>query len=123
VVRIPNARRAYDNRYGDRYGTSSQSFGPRSASRDTRVRVTLYDLTGGREAWAAIYSSSSDNVLADSVSRLPERLIVPRSGDPTEGPIEPTPETPTLAQAVLEGFRAFVADLPRAGSAAAVPAR
>ncbi len=116
VVRFPRARRAYNARYGDRSGAASSDFGTRAASRDARVRVTLYDLASGSEAWAADYASSSDNVLPDSVPRLPERLLVPRPGEPGELPLEPTPEAPSLARALIEGFRAFAADLPHDGS-------
>lgn len=115
AIRLPRARRAYDQRYGQSSGAASD-FGSRSASRDTRLRVTLYDLVNAREAWAAIYASSSDNVLPDSVPRLPERLIVPRPGASGALPLEPVPEAPSLARALIEGFRAFAADLPREGS-------
>lgn len=110
AVRLPPARRSATGAYG----AGSPQFGTRAASRDTRVRVNLYDLQTGAEAWSAIYASSTDNVLPDSVSRLPNRLLLPRQGSPMEVPIEPLPETPTLAQALIEGFRAFVADLPKA---------
>jgi len=122
VVRLPSVRRQYDRRYGEPYDATSAKFGSRAASRDTRVRVTLYDLASGREAWAAVYASSSDNVLPDSIPRLPDRLTVPRPEQEGELPLEPVPEVPSLAQALIEGFRAFAADLPSPPGKPAAPA-
>ena len=110
AVRLPPARRSATGEYG----AAAPQFGTRAASRDTRVRVNLYDLQTGAEAWSAIYASYTDNVLPDSVSRLPAVLLLPPQGSPAEAPIDPLPEAPTLARALIEGFRAFVADLPKA---------
>lgn len=107
-IRQPPLRRSSSGQVG----AASPTFGAFTASRDTRIRVTLYDLASGKESWAAIYASSSDNVLPDSVPRLPSQLIVPPPGAEREVPVEPVPEVPSLAEAVVEGYRAFVADLP-----------
>ena len=102
-------------------GAASPTFGRLAASRDTRFRISLYDLSTGREAWGNVYASSSDNVLPDSVPRLPAKLPVPRPGTEAEIPLEPLPEVPSLAEALVEGFRAFATDLPRPANTPAAP--
>ena len=95
-----------------RYGAASPSFGTQTAIRDARIRMTLYDLETGAEAWSAVYTSSTDNAPADSVSRPPVVLGLPLLTVPSEGRFEPLPERPSLAQALIEGLRDFAADLP-----------
>ena len=96
-------------------------------SRTAKVRILLYDVLEGREVQNTVYASSSDNAGPDKVWR-PQR--------PPDGPVRipdgeynieiggktpvydtgsddpPDSGTPTLVDAVVEGFRAFVADLP-----------
>lgn len=108
VVRLPPNRTSSSLRYG----AASPSFGNQSASRDARIRMAIYDLETGAEAWVAVYTSSTDNTPADSVSRPPAVLLLPLLTVPTEGRFEPLPERPSLARALIEGFRAFAADLP-----------
>lgn len=108
VVRLPPARTASSRQDG----AASPRFGTPLATRDARVRMAIYDLETGAEAWVAIYTSSSDSAPADSVSRPPAVLQLPLLTFTKEDRFEPLPERPSLARALLEGFRAFAADLP-----------
>lgn len=84
-------------------------------SRDARVRVTLFDLLRSRVAFEASYASSSDNAPADSLPKPPRRPSAAvgdaRVVDPPEG--APDLSAPDLADALVEAFHAFAADLPR----------
>jgi hypothetical protein len=83
-------------------------------SRDVRIRVTLYDLAAARAAFAATYLSSSDNEYTDSLSAIHRPVFYEpgRAGEPPLVSPEAAPLPPELADAVVEGFRAFAADLP-----------
>jgi hypothetical protein len=84
--------------------------------RDARVRLTLYDLTRARVAWEAVYTSSSENALPDSLVRAPRPSapITLDGGSPRSAvDLSMTPETPSLAEAATEAFRRFAGDLPR----------
>jgi hypothetical protein len=87
--------------------------GSRTTSRDARVRLALYDLTRRRVVLEAIYASSSENSLPDSIARLPERRRAPPPGVDPGVAVNPLPGVPSLANALIEGFRAFAYDLPR----------
>ncbi|MEK7348883.1 MAG: hypothetical protein AABZ94_08420 [Candidatus Eisenbacteria bacterium] len=56
IVRLPPNRTSSSLRYG----AASPSFGTQSASRDARVRVTIYDLETGVEAWVAVYTGPNE---------------------------------------------------------------
>jgi hypothetical protein len=87
-----------------------------SASRDARVRFTLYDLAEGRSVFEAAYASSSDNSLPDSLRNAPPpRPAVTVGGDQVGEPPEPPPDlqAPELSTTLLEAYHAFLADLPR----------
>jgi len=89
------------------------SIGSRTTRRDARVRLTLYDLARARVAFEAVYASSSENSLPDSIASLPERRLTPPPGVDPGVPVNPQPGVPSLAEALIEGFRAFATDLPR----------
>lgn len=108
-----------------RYGAIATTWTTR---RDAMVRFTLYDLRNGTIAMDATYASSSENALADSAMQAE----LPRGGTTLSGregqlPSAPefTPETPPLADTIIEACRAFAADLPRAAATnpASPPAR
>lgn len=101
-------------------GAANSTFATRAASRDARFRVTVYDLSTGSEVWAAVYASSTEHVVPDSIPPIPDKLIIRPPGD-RERPPDALPEAPSLASALVEGFRAFVADLPPPPRAAAPP--
>ena len=108
VVRLPPTRAPLSRSAS----AANARFGAPTVSRDARLRVTLSDLETNREAWAAVYASSTDNIVPDSTSRPPDVRLTPPLGSPAEPPMDPLPETPSLALALVEGFRAFAADLP-----------
>lgn len=109
AVHLPPAPRPSDYEYGPPRFTGS-------IRRDARVRMTLYDLARRRVAWEAVYSSSSENSLPDSLvltRRGPTRVTYDE-GQPGGRPdVSVTPETPSLAEAAMEAFRRFAGDLPR----------
>jgi hypothetical protein len=108
TVHLPPAPRPSDYDYGPPRFTGS-------IRRDARVRLTLYDLARRRVAWEAVYSSSSENSLPDSLARRRDRprIIGTRGSDDAFPETTFTPETPSLAEAAMEAFRSFAADLPR----------
>ncbi len=93
-----------------RYGTLESSW---SARRDARVRFTLYDLRRRAIVLEATYASSSDNAIPDSLAYRPTRPRVIGPGE--EGAVMPdfAPETPSVADAIVEACRAFAVDLPQ----------
>lgn len=109
TIHLPPAPRASDYDYGPPRYTGS-------IRRDARVRLTLYDLARRKVAWEAVYTSSSENSLPDSLiitKRGPARVTYDE-GEPGGRPdISVTPETPSLAEAAVEAFRRFAGDLPR----------
>ncbi|HEU4335367.1 MAG TPA: hypothetical protein VFT32_12805 [Candidatus Eisenbacteria bacterium] len=109
TVHLPPAPRPSDYEYGPPRFTGS-------IRRDARVRLTLYDLARRRVAWEAVYSSSSENSLPDSLALM--RRGQPRATYEAGRPggsadLAVTPETPSLAEAAMEAFRRFAGDLPR----------
>jgi hypothetical protein len=100
---------------------------PPTLSRDARIRFTIYDLGQAREVFQATYISSSDNRTADPAyapfEKGPPKIdpntstgrVVTRESIPDQ-----SPESPSLAEALIEGYRAFALDLPavRAGARA-----
>lgn len=109
TVHLPPAPRPSDYAYGQ----------PRfsgSIRRDARVRLTLYDLERRRVAWEAVYTSSSENSLPDSLAltRRGQPRATYEAGRPGGSTdLAVTPETPSLAEAAMEAFRRFAGDLPR----------
>ncbi len=99
---------------GSPYGApASNVFSPQRVRRDTSVRLTLYDLRRNRVAWNAVYASSSNNARPDSVAvAAPPPPVVLGVPGRREQTIPEPPPPPPLAEAVVEGFRAFIADLP-----------
>jgi hypothetical protein len=99
---------------------------PPRVTRDARIRFTIYDLSDPYVAWEALYASSSENVLPDSLRNRPRRVAFDAPGAPGAagdfGGMRPdSPETPPLAAALMEAFRSFAADLPGGASAGATP--
>ncbi|HET9950540.1 MAG TPA: hypothetical protein VFS09_01970 [Candidatus Eisenbacteria bacterium] len=99
---------------------------PSSASRDARIRFTIYDLAESRGVFEATYASSSDNWAAYRSDAPPEKgspsvdfHTIGASGDMRESLPESGPDTPSLADALVEGYRAFALDLPAATKKAA----
>jgi hypothetical protein len=95
----------------DAFGFSGP-IGSQATSRDARVRLTLYDLSRREVAMEAVYASSSENALPDSIAKLPARTRG-TLGDPGPATPPPLPEVPSLADASVEAFRAFAYELPR----------
>jgi len=100
---------------------------PSRMSRDARVRFTIYDLAESREVFEATYASSSDNWAPDRPEESPKKgppgvnsNAPGASADTRESAPEEGPVSPSLADALIEGYRAFALDLPAAkpGSAA-----
>lgn len=105
-----------------RYGTVGTTW---TARRDARVHFTLFDLRDGTIALDATYASSSANALADSAAQreLPRgRPTVTGPGETYPSVPDFTPETPSLAAAIVEACRAFAADLPGTAGTTAAPA-
>jgi hypothetical protein len=92
--------------------------------RNAMVRVSLYDLAGGRPAWDAVYASSSENARPDTMAAFVKGggSIVDAHGGPRDEPLPEPPPPPTLVEAAAEGFRAFIADLPGSVAAPTAPA-
>jgi len=89
------------------------SIGVGVSSRNTKVRVLLYDTAVGRTIRSAVYTSSSDFVPPAGMPAAPPRpRVILRQGYEPEPPYDPTPHLPTLVDALLEAFRAFAQDLP-----------
>lgn len=89
------------------------SVGVGVSSRNTRVRVILYDAAVGRTLRSAVYTSSSDfNPPAGMpAARLRPDIILSQRREP-ETHFDPAPHLPTLVDALLEAFQAFARDLP-----------
>ncbi|MEK7348882.1 MAG: hypothetical protein AABZ94_08415 [Candidatus Eisenbacteria bacterium] len=88
------------------------SIGVGVSSRNTKVRVLLYDTEVGRTIQSAVYTSSSDFVPPEGTPPLPRPSMIPRPGQQSEPHYEPASHLPTLVDALLEAFRAFAQDLP-----------
>ncbi|HET7903558.1 MAG TPA: hypothetical protein VFM17_03255 [Candidatus Eisenbacteria bacterium] len=101
---------------GVRLGNTGNSYGYIKlavATRSAEVRVTLYDLRERREVYAVVHASSIDNVPPDSIWRLPRRPVIPDLNEPRDPKFVDPVEIPGLAETLIEGFVAFVAELPR----------
>jgi hypothetical protein len=98
------------------YGISGSMRPPPSVTRDARVRIALYDLADRNTAWEAVYSSSSEHAAPDSLVNPRRRVRVEAPGGSADSRelIPESPETPSLAEALMEAFRALAADLPGA---------
>jgi hypothetical protein len=107
------------------YGMSGPMTTPPRVFRDARIRVTLYDLVDRSLAWEAVYASSSKNETPDSLVNPPRRVKfeAPDASADSRGVIPDSPDAPTLAEALMEAFRALAADLPGAPPPAAEPAK
>jgi hypothetical protein len=95
-----------------RYGTLESSWRTR---RDAQVQFTVYDLRERGIALESTYASSSENALPDSLAyRRPEGPAPEITGMGGEAPPPPdsAPETPSVADAIVEACRAFATDLP-----------
>lgn len=86
------------------------SVGVGVSSRNTKVRVLLYDSEVGRTVLSAVYNGSSDYRAPEGRPPLPSRI--PRPGDQPDPRYEPETDVPTLVDALLEAFRTFAHDLP-----------
>lgn len=96
---------------------------PSRASRDARIRFTIYDLVETRGVFAATYASSSDNMASMPMDRPEDRPEKKRPSVDLNAPGAPVdsretppgdagPESPPLSDALIEAYRAFAYDLP-----------
>ncbi len=89
------------------------SIGVGVSSRNTKVRVILYDAAAGRTLRSAVYTSSSDFTPPAGMPAAHPRpdVILSQRREP-EPHFDPAPHLPTLVDALLEAFQAFAQDLP-----------
>lgn len=89
------------------------SIGVGVSSRNTKVRVILYDAAVGRTIRGSVYTSSSDFIPPAGMPAAPPRpdVILSQRHEP-EPHYDPAPHLPTLVDALLEAFQAFARDLP-----------
>ncbi|MEK7317101.1 MAG: hypothetical protein AAB011_13040 [Candidatus Eisenbacteria bacterium] len=89
------------------------SIGVGVSSRNTKVRVILYDAAVGRTRRSAVYTGSSDfTPPAGMPAGRPRPDIVLGQRHEPEPHFDPAPHLPTLVDALLEVFQAFAQDLP-----------